>query len=241
MPVCHPSAVVESTRVAIDATIDAYAVIGPQVTIGAGVHVHAGAVLMGEVEVGAGTEIFPGAVVGKPRAKSIALSRQESAIGRVRLGERCSVGAHAVISEDVSIGDDCLLGDGASVREHCTIGSRVIVGRAVSVHPDCTLGDGTRVLDGAHVATASILGRDCFISLGVVMASDPALGRAAFDPDRVRGPRLGNRVSVGAGAILLSGIEIGDDATISAGAVVTRDVPPGVHVRGLPARELTRP
>jgi acetyltransferase-like isoleucine patch superfamily enzyme len=241
MPVFHPSAVVESTHVSPDATIDAYAVVGPRVVIGAGVHVHAGVVLIGEIEIGAGTEVFPGAVIGKPRATSVALSRQDAPSGPVRIGARCSIGAHAVIAGHVSIGDDCLVGDGASIRERCTIGRRVIVGRAVSLHPDCCLDDGARLLDGAHAATASRIGRDCFISVGVIMVSDPALGREPFDADRVRGPRIGDRVSVGAGAILLSGIVIGDDATIAAGAVVTRDVEAGSHMRGLPARVLPRP
>lgn len=196
---------------------------------------------MGRVHVGAGVEIFPHAVVGKPPARSAALSRPPSDGGSVHLGDRCTIGAHSVIAEDVRIGHDTLVGDGASIRERNTIGARCVVGRGVSLHPDCVVGDGTRIMDSTHLATSTRIGCDCFISVHVSTVSDPGLGRVPFDARRVRGPALGDRVAVGAAAILLSGIDIGDDVTIGAGALVTRDVPAGLHMRGLPARPVTMP
>lgn len=232
----HKTAVVETHHVAQDVIIDAYAVVGPDVVLESGVRLYPGVVIMGRVQIGADSQVFPGAVIGKPPATSITLSRHCTGGGLVRLGARSSVGAHAVICEDVSVGDDSLVGDGASIREHCRIGCRCIIGRAVSLHPDCVIGDGSRVLDHAHVATATRLGLDCFVSVGVVMVSDPSLGREAFDAARVHGAVLGDRVAVGAAAIILSGLVIGNDVTIAAGALVTRDVAAGSHLRGLPAR-----
>jgi UDP-3-O-[3-hydroxymyristoyl] glucosamine N-acyltransferase len=232
----HQTAVVETPHVAQNVSVGAYAVVGPDVVLETGVRLHPGVVIMGRVEIGAGSEIFPHAVIGKPPAASLALSRRATGGGPVRLGARCSVGAHAVIHEDVSIGDDSLVGDGASVREHCAIGRGCVIGRAVSLHPDCSIGDGCRIFDHTHIATAARLGRNCFVSVAVSMVSDPALGREPFDPARVYGAVLGDRVAVGAGAIILPGLVIGDDATIGAGALVTRDAAPGTHLRGQPAR-----
>ena len=53
-------------------------------------------------------------------------------------------------------------------------------------------------------------------------------------------PILGDRVNVGAGAIILGDHKIGDDAVIGAGAVVIDDVPVGATVVGNPARVLGR-
>ena len=52
----------------------------------------------------------------------------------------------------------------------------------------------------------------------------------------LRGPVLRRGCRIGAGAVLLPGVEIGADAFVAAGAVVTRDVPPGALVVGVPAR-----
>lgn len=52
--------------------------------------------------------------------------------------------------------------------------------------------------------------------------------------------RIGNDVWVGAGAIILAGVTIGDKAVIGAGSVVTRDVPERVVVAGSPARVIRR-
>lgn len=81
---------------------------------------------------------------------------------------------------------------------------------------------------GLVIGGFSVVGEDCTILHGVT------LGEASFDT--LDYPRLGDRVTVGAGATLLGGITVGDDAVIAAGAVVLSDVPPGATVAGIPAR-----
>ena len=72
------------------------------------------------------------------------------------------------------------------------------------------------------------IGEECTLLHGVT------LGEARFT--ELDCPRLGDRVTVGAGAIVLGGIAIGDDAMIGAGSVVLADVPAGTTVAGVPAR-----
>ena len=232
----HDLAVVETNQIGQGVVIGPYCVVGPDVTIEDGVRFHPHVVAAGDVTVGAATQVFPGAVLGKPPAHSAALSRVPARGGVVRLGPGCSIGAHAVIYEGVTIAAECLVGDFASVREGCRIGTRCIVGRYVSVHPDCELGDRCRVYDHTHVASGTRMGVACFVSLHVAMASDNALGALPYSPERVRGPSLGDRVSIGVGATILPGLHLGDDAVVSAGSVVTRDVDAQTVVRGVPAR-----
>ncbi len=80
---------------------------------------------------------------------------------------------------------------------------------------------------------------------GVMMAPNVQIVTAThpIDPDlRLSGRelgkpiRIGNRVWLGAGVIVLPGVRIGDDTTIGAGSVVTRDIPPRVVAVGNPAR-----
>jgi acetyltransferase-like isoleucine patch superfamily enzyme len=57
-----------------------------------------------------------------------------------------------------------------------------------------------------------------------------------YAEESIRGPILRRACSIGLGAVLLPGIEIGERAVVAAGAVVTRSVPPGKMVMGVPAR-----
>lgn len=238
MVALHPSAVVETQTIGLETTIDAHCVIGPDVVVGDRVHLHPHVVATGAVVIGSECEVFPGAVLGRQPARSQALSRVPERGGTVTIGESCSIGSHAVVYNGVEIGVESLLGDFASIREHCRIGARCIIGRGVSVHPRCRVGDGTRVYDHSHVATGSRIGRDSFIGLHASMTSDNALGRLPYDADRVRGPVIGDRVAIGSGVVILPGVEIGDDATVGAAALVTSDVAPGTTVQGHPARPI---
>jgi acyl-[acyl carrier protein]--UDP-N-acetylglucosamine O-acyltransferase len=93
----HPLAVVETDRVGQGVGIGAYCVVGPEVTLEDGVRLHPHVVVTGTVSVGAGSEVFPGAILGKPPARSAALSRLPSRGGEVEIGPGCSIGTHAVI------------------------------------------------------------------------------------------------------------------------------------------------
>ena len=74
-----------------------------------------------------------------------------------------------------------------------------------------------------------------FLAPGVMLTNDPTAGRRPTDME-LRGPTLRRACRVGAAAVLLPGVEIGEDAFVAAGAVVTRDVPAGALVMGVPAR-----
>lgn len=100
----------------------------------------------------------------------------------------------------------------------------------VDVLPRADIGGGCIVAHGLGLVIGgeTVIGEDATLLHGVT------LGEVRFD--ELACPRLGDRVTVGAGATLLGGIAVGDDATIGAGAVVLADVPAGARVAGVPAR-----
>lgn len=75
------------------------------------------------------------------------------------------------------------------------------------------------------------LGDDCTIRQGVTIGN-----KSKTQP--FLAPVLGNGVDVGAGALLLGDLVLGDNSRVGGNAVVVKDVPPGVTVVGIPAREL---
>jgi serine O-acetyltransferase len=102
----------------------------------------------------------------------------------------------------------------------------------VDILPRAEIGGGCIIPHGVGIVIGgtAALGEDCTLLQGVT------LGEARFD--ELACPKVGNRVTLGARATLLGGIEVGDDAMVAAGAVVLADVPAGATVAGVPAREL---
>jgi serine O-acetyltransferase len=100
----------------------------------------------------------------------------------------------------------------------------------VDILPRADIGGGLIIAHGIGlvIGGGTVIGEDCTLLHGVT------LGEARFE--ELDCPRVGNRVTIGAGAIVLGGITIGDDAVIGAGSVVLADVPPGAAVAGVPAR-----
>lgn len=107
---------------------------------------------------------------------------------------------------------------------------------------DPAIGEGTwigafTVIDGSGGLT---IGSGCDISSGVQIYTHSSARRCVSGrsfPDVEREPVvIGDRVFIGANAVVMMGVTIGDEAVIGAGAVVTKDVPPRTVVAGVPAR-----
>jgi serine O-acetyltransferase len=100
----------------------------------------------------------------------------------------------------------------------------------VDILPWAEIGGGCIIAHGVGLVVGgyTVIGEDCTLLHGVT------LGEARFD--ELDYPRVGDRVTIGAGAIVLGKVVIGDDATIAAGSVVLDDVPAGATVAGVPAR-----
>lgn len=85
-----------------------------------------------------------------------------------------------------------------------------------------------------------VLHPNAVLGEGVTLRHTTTIGPKLIDGVNSAAPRLGNRVDVGAHAVIIGAVSVGDGATVGAGAVVTRDVAPGAVVAGNPARELSR-
>ena len=99
----------------------------------------------------------------------------------------------------------------------------------IDILPQAEIGGGCYIPHGVGIVVggATVIGDDCTILQGVTF------GEARFDTDAC--PRVGNGVTLGAGAKLLGDISIGDGAFVGAGAVVLEDVPSTHVATGIPA------
>lgn len=206
------------------------AVIGEGTTIGNHVTIHPG------TRIGNGCQISDHAVVGKAPFRAKTSTLRVEALSSLQIGNGCLIGAGTVLYVGTVIGDECLVADSAQVRERCHLGRRVIVGRNSTVENDCRIGDNTKLQTGVYITAFTVIEENCFIAPCVVTSNDNYVGRTEERHSKIRGPIIRSGARVGAGAVLLPGVEVGQEALVAAGAVVTRDVPAFMVAMGVPAR-----
>ena len=230
----HPTAIVApSAFIGEGVVIGAFAVIGRAILERNSI-IHPHAVIGDGVEIGARVEVFPGAFIGKEPKGAGALARMPEFDPVVKIGDECSIGPNSVIYYDVHIGSNTLIGDSASIREKCKIGDKCIISRCVTVNYATTIGSRTKIMDNSHITGNATIGSDVFISTMVGTTNDNLVRKGYAG--HVIGPVIEDDVVIGVGASLLPAIRIARGATVAAGSVVTKDVPAGVLVAGVPAR-----
>jgi acetyltransferase-like isoleucine patch superfamily enzyme len=201
--------------------------------------VHPSAIVYPGTILGEGVKVLEYAVVGKqPVLSPRSTSRASEPLEPARIGDGTVVSTGAIVFAGSTIGASVILGDQSCVRERVLIGAEVVVGRGVLVENDTIVGALTRIQADAYITAHSTLEENVFIAPCVVTTNDNFMGRTERRHALTKGPTIRRGARVGGGAILCPGVEIGEEAFVGAGAVVTKDVPPGVVVVGSPARVL---
>jgi len=200
--------------------------------------VHPTATVYPGTVLGEGVRVLENAVVGKqPTLSSRSTTRREP-LPPTEIGEDTVVSTGAIVFAGSRVGARVVLGDQSCVRERVTIGDDVVLGRGSLVENDTTIGAMTKIQAEAYITAYSTLEEHVFVAPCVVTTNDNFMGRTDRRHERMKGPTIRRGARVGGGAILCPGVEIGEEAFVGAGAVVTKDVPPRVVVVGSPARVL---
>jgi acetyltransferase-like isoleucine patch superfamily enzyme len=156
-------------------------------------------------------------------------------VGSLELGEGATVGAGAVIAAGARIGAGAFVGDHAFVRERTVIGEASAIGAGTNVDNNVTIGARVKIQTGSYITAFTTIEDDVFVAPCVTTTNDNEMGRHGPDLE-LRGALLRRACRVGARSVLLPGIEVGEEAFVAAGAVVTRDVPARTLVMGTPAK-----
>jgi acetyltransferase-like isoleucine patch superfamily enzyme len=196
------------------------------------------AVVYPGVQLGDDVAIGDHAVVGKQPTLGRRSTAAREELPPLVVGDGCAILAGAVVFAGTRLGRGVVVGDQACVRERCELGDEVVVGRGSLVENDTTIGARTRIQANAYVTAYSTLEEDVFVAPCVVTTNDNFMGRTEARLELMRGPTIRRGARIGGGAVLLPGIEVGEEAFVGAGAVVVHDVAPRTVVVGNPARVL---
>ncbi len=145
---------------------------------------------------------------------------------------------------------DVEFGDGVVVQPFvnlygCRIGDETRVGPFVEIQRGAVIGARCKVQSHTFICDGVEVGDNVFIGHGVMFVNDKfpqatnAAGALAREDDWTLLPiRVESGAAIGSGAVILGGVTIGERALVGAGAVITRDVPAGAVVAGVPAKPL---
>lgn len=227
-------------------------VVAPDAVIGEGVVLAPGSVVHDGARIGSGTRIGSASVVhagtavgehcvvedGVVLGKRPSLRPGSSAAGALDdlvIENEVVICCGAVVYAGARVRSGSIIGDQAQVRERSVVGERSVLGRASCVDFDSRVGARVLIQTGVYITAGALVEDDVFIGPGVVTTNDHTMGRHPRG-DPLLGPVFRRACRVGGGVTLTPGIEIGEEAFVAAGALVTRNVPARGVAIGSPAR-----
>jgi len=175
------------------------------------------------IAIGENATIDADVILGYPAARAIT----DSAL---RIGNSAVLRSGTVIYCGVSIGNGLQTGHNVIVREENILGDDVNIWTNSVVDYQCVIGDRVKIHTNVYVAQNSVLEDDVFLAPGVAFANDkyPL-------SDFLEGPIIRQGAKIGVNVTLLPGVEVGKNAMIGAGSVVTKDIGENMVARGNPA------
>jgi acetyltransferase-like isoleucine patch superfamily enzyme len=210
-------------------------VIHPGASVGAGVTFGAHVVVHDGVQIGDGVLVQDHAILGKAPSLAPTSSAAGREVGSLIIGDGARICAAAIVFAGAQIGEGAIVGDQAYVRERSLIGAGTVIGRASAIDNDVTIGRRVRIQTMVYLTANSVIEDDVFVGPCAMTTNDDTMMRHGPEYE-LRGATLRRACRIGGGTVLLPGVEIGAEAFVAAGAVVTNDVPSRKLVMGVPAR-----
>ena len=178
------------------------------------------------------------------------LAREMRQLVQVVLGESCELLSPAAEAATTEWGKTVLGLGHANVRLAVYARLQGVADFQTIIHPGADVGDttvighGSVITSGVVTTTDVVIGDGVLLNLNVTVGHDSVLGDCCVvNPGATisGGVRVGAGVLIGTGANIIEGLTIGDGAVVGAGSVVTKNVPPGITVVGIPAKAMLKP
>ncbi len=218
-----------------------HTVILGEVEIGSGIWIGRNVTILGPVKIGSRCFVGDGVVIGFPCKRNLlgVLKdlRCEVDVDKrlVEIGDNVVLRSGCIVYEDVRIGRDVEFGHHVLVREGTEIGDGSKIGTNTVIDGFSKIGGRVSIQSNVYIPLNTVIEDHVFLGPNVVLTNDKYLMRTDYE---LRGPVIRRGASVGANSTVLPGVEIGVEAMVGAGSVVTKDVPSKTIVAGIPARKI---
>ena len=187
--------------------------------------------------IGEASVIEGGVVLGKVPRLARSSTASNASLSPLRMGVRVTVCAGAIVYAGSVVCDEAIIGDQAQVRERSVVGPQTVVGRGSAIDNDVTIGARVKIQTNVYVTAYSVVEDDVFLGPGVSTTNDDTMSRHPKG-EPLEGAMLRRACRIGGRAVLVPGVEVGEEAFVAAGAVVTKDVAPRAFMVGVPARQV---
>lgn len=197
-------------------------------------------IILGSSVIEEGSLIGVGVIIGYPSYRKvkkliaegkISLESYDEVSEGSKIDESCVIRSSSVIYERAILGRGVQTGHNVMIRENCVIGDGSVVGSHSVLDGNVKVGRNVSIQTGNYLSPGTVVGDGVFLGPFVVITNDryPA-------SRRLLGVEIEDNAVIGANSTLISGVKIGRNSVVAAGAVVTRDVEPEKVVAGVPAR-----
>lgn len=223
----------ESAKIGLGVQLGEYVVVEEGVVIGDQVSIGHHSIIRAGTQIGDRTVIGDLTILGKRPGANRKMARKPVVqLPALFIESDVKIGSQVTVYTGSVIGSGVLIADHASIREQIVVGRDTILGRNVMVEPNTSIGSETTIQTGSYITADTVIEDQVFIGPCCSMSNDKYM---ASGKGHHRGPRIRRGARIGNNASLLP-VEIGANAVVGAGAVVTKDVVPGAVVVGNPAR-----
>ena len=199
--------------------------VGADVRIAADARIGAHVVIHPATLIGPGCEVEDHAVLGKPPKLARTSNASTATPDPLELAEGAVICSGAIVFAGAGLATGVIIGDQAFIRERSTVGVNTVIGRNSTVDNDVVVGARAKVQTNVYLTAYSVVEDDVFVGPG---ASNTNYNTYEWSPrPRIcaRGALLRRACRIGGSALICPGVEIGVEAFVAAGSVVTRDVP----------------